>query len=443
MRGLRVVLILVLGFSLVGVVPAQASGGGGPLPGYTISNPPLTPAVVGGKTARVLQGVDSHAGYVIEVPPKWNGKLALWAHGYRGQGTVLTIDPPAYGLRQQLLDQGYAWAASSYATNGYDVASGVTTTRELATLFGKLVQRPKQVFIAGVSMGGHVIGRSLEEYPGFYAGALPMCGVLGDHELFDTFADYNLVAQDLADVPAYPAPADYLTNAVPKIQQALGMTELKPGGPDTLNPKGAQLRAITVNQTGGVRPGADTAFAYWKDFLFSLGAPSEGDTLAQDPGQIATNLFTRYRPDTPVEVNRTVQRVPAENLRARLSPKLSANPQIFGVPTAPVLSLHGLGDLFVPFSMEQVYRDDVARHGKTRLLAQRAIRTAEHCEFGNKEVSTAWNDLVRWVDTGRRPAADVVDDPKVVASAGYGCRFTDASAYPSGTRGFFAACPAP
>ena len=49
-------------------------------------------------------------------------------------------------------------------------------------------------------MGGYVIGRSLEQYPGFYAGALPMCGVLGDQTLFDFFLDYNLVAQDLAGV---------------------------------------------------------------------------------------------------------------------------------------------------------------------------------------------------------------------------------------------------
>jgi hypothetical protein len=447
MRVLRMVLSSLLGFVLIGgllgAVPAQASGGAPddqPLPGYTINNPPLTPAAVGGQPAKVLQGVHSHAGYLIEVPPAWNGRLAMWAHGYRGQGTVLSVDPPLYGLRQQLLEQGYAWAASSYYDNGYDVRAGVTTTRELASLFGKLVQQPKQVFIAGISMGGHIIGRSLEEYPGFYAGALPMCGALGDHKLFDYFLDYNLVAQDLAGERAYPTPPDYLTNAVPKTQQALGMTTLKPGGPDTLNALGAQLRAITVNQSGGARPGSDPAFAFWKDFLFGLLVPATGNSLAQDPGQVATNLFTSYRPNTPVDVNRTVQRVVPANPRARFSPALTELPQIFGLPTAPVLTLHGLGDLFVPFSMEQVYRDDVARHGRTQLLAQRAIRTVNHCEFDAKEVGTAWNDLTRWVDTGQRPASDVVNDPKAVAAPGYGCQFTDPAAYTTGTRRFFAPC---
>lgn len=405
-----------------------------PLPGYTIDNPPLPPATVGGLPAKVLQGVHRHAAYTIEVPPKWNGRLAMWAHGYRGTGTVLTVDPPLYGLRQQMLDQGYAWAASSYYANGYDVRAGVTGTRDLATLFGRLVGEPKRVFLAGVSMGGHIIGRSLEQYPGFYAGALPMCGVLGDHELFDFFLDYQLVAQDLADVPAYPPPADYLTAVVPRIQQALGLTAADP------NDLGKQFRAVVVDRSGGQRPGAEAAFGYWKDFLFGLGAPSTGEGLSRDPGQLATNIGTRYRPSAPVDVNRSVQRVPAENRWARNTASLTEVPRIQGRPTAPVLSLHGLGDLFVPFSMEQEYRDDVAHHGRTKLVAQRAIRTVEHCEFAPSEVGAAWNDLVRWVDTGRRPAADVVDDRAAVAAPGYGCRFTDPAAYETGTRRMFAPC---
>ncbi|GAA2106698.1 hypothetical protein [Actinomadura alba] len=419
---------------------AESSPGDGPLPGYTIDNPPLTPAIVRGEPTRVMQGVHRHAAYDIEVPPKWNGELVMWAHGYRGTGTVLTVDTPGYGLRQKLLDQGYAWAASSYYANGYDVRAGVLGTRDLALLFRDRVRKPRRTFIAGVSMGGHVIGRSLEEYPGFYAGGLPMCGVLGDHALFDFLLDYNLVAQDLADVDAHPPAADYLTNAVPRIQRALGLDGLRPGGPDTTNDRGKQLRAITINRSGGERPGAVAAFSVWKDFLFSLGTPPTGDSLPEDPGKVATNLLTRYSPDSPVRVNRTVERVAPESLRDRLSPGLSEVPQIFGVPSAPVLSLHGLGDLFVPFSMEQAYRSDAARHGRSGLVVQRAIRTADHCEFSAAEAGAAWDDLRSWVQRGARPAGDDVRSP---SAADYGCRFSDRAAYSAGTgtRRLYSACP--
>ncbi|MEV7332207.1 hypothetical protein [Micromonospora sp. NPDC093244] len=438
---------LILAVGLAGAAPAAASGrdpgGGQPLPGYTIENPPLAPLVVGGRPTTVRQGVHRHAGYIIEVPARWNGDLVLWAHGYRGQGTVLSPEPPAYELRQRLLEQGYAWASSSYDRNGFDIRSGVLGTRDLADHFGRTVRKPHRTYLAGVSMGGYVIGRSLEQYPGFYDGALPMCGVLGDQTLLDFYLDYNLVAQALAEVPAYPTPADYLNNAVPRIQVALGLAGLTPTGPDTTTDRGKQLRAITVNRSGGPRPGADAAFAVWKDFLFSISVPTgSGNSPAQRPGQLSTNLLTRYTPNSPVDVNATVLRVAPENVVQRLLPTLTEVPRIAGRPTAPVLSLHGLGDLFVPFSMEQAYATDVARNGRGRLVVQRAIRATQHCEFTPSEAGAAWDDLVSWVRTGKRPAGDTVTDPAVVARADYGCRFSDRAAYAAGvgTRRLYPAC---
>ncbi|MGW3606617.1 hypothetical protein [Micromonospora sp. NPDC005161] len=447
-RLLAATATLTLAVGLAGAAPANAtadrdSGGGQPLPGYTIENPPLAPLVVAGKPTTVRQGVHRHAGYVIEVPARWNGDLVLWAHGYRGQGTVLSPEPPpGFGLRQRLLEQGYAWASSSYDRNGFDIRSGVLGTKDLADHFGRTVRRPHHTYLAGVSMGGYVIGRSLEQYPGYYDGALPMCGVLGDQTLLDFYLDYNLVAQSLAGVSAYPTPTDYLTNAVPRIQVALGLAGLTPTGPDTTTDRGKQLRAITVNRSGGPRPGADAAFAVWKDFLFSISVTSGGDSPAQRPGQLSTNLLTRYSPNSPVNVNATVPRVAPENVWQRLLPTLTEVPRIAGRPTAPVLTLHGLGDLFVPFSMEQAYATDVARHGRSPLVVQRAIRATQHCEFTPVEAGAAWDDLVSWVHTGTRPAGDTVTDPAVVARPDYGCRFSDRAAYAAGvgTRRLYAAC---
>ena len=56
--------------------------------------------------------------------------------------------------------------------------------------------------------------------------------------------------------------------------------------------------------------------------------------------------------------------------------------------------------------MEQAYARDVAWHGRSRLVVQRAIRATQHCEFSPAEAGAAWDDLVSWVRTGapRRPA---------------------------------------
>lgn len=460
-------LALSLGSAPVAADPVAAGPGGSsgprgdqPLPGYTVVNPPLAPLAVDGATTRVEQGTRAHAGYVIEVPPEWNGELVMWAHGYRGTGSELTVDPPGYGLRRTFVEQGYAWAASSYARNDYDVATGVTTTRDLARYAGRVLGRsPERTYLAGVSMGGHVIGRSLEEYPAAYDGALPMCGVLGDQELFDYLLDYNLVAQTLADREVYPAPADYLTDDVPVIQQRLGIAGLTPGRPLT-NELGRQLRAVTTERSGGPRPGSDPAFAVWKDFLFTLYTADDGGRLARNAGRLATNVGTDYAPDSPVDLDALVRRVAPTDPASRRSDRLTEIPRIDGEPRVPVLTLHGLGDLFVPFSMEQVYAREVAAAGRSGLLVQRAVRAAGHCEFTPGEAGAAWDDLTDWVESRRgrghgvgggrsyadRPAGDDVLTRATVAAPGYGCRFTDPTGYASPqqfpTRALYPRCPA-
>lgn len=435
------------GISAAAAVPATGGDGGQPLPGYTISNPTLPPLSVAGQTTTVVQGVYKHAAFDLEIPPNWNGELVMWAHGYRGTGTVLTVDPPAYGLRETFAQEGYAWAASSYAENNYNPATGVTSTHDLAKYAAKLIgQKPTRTYIVGVSMGGHVIGRSLEEYPKFYAGALPMCGVLGDNRLFDFFLSYNLVAQTLAGTPAYPTPADYQTAVVPQIQTALGLVGLQPGL-DTTNELGNQLRDVTINLTGGPRPGAVNSFAIWKDFLFTLASPDNGGTLAQNAGRVATNVAKTYTPNAPVDINAAVPRVFPADVYSRYTPRLIQIPRILGYPKIPVLTLHGLGDMFVPFSMEQLYRNEVTYHGLGGNLVQRAIREAGHCEFTPTEVGQAWTDLTAWVEKGpsAKPAGDDVVTPSVLSNPTYGCRFTDPGGYATPattpTRALYARCP--
>ncbi len=447
------------GSGATGALNPAAGDGSKPLPGYTISNPPLAPLTAGGAPTTVTQGVFEHSAFDLEVPAHWNGQLVMWAHGYRGTGTVLTVDAPSYGLRQTFVDEGYAWAASSYYDNGYDVRSGVLSEHDLAVYAGSLLHRtPSRTYIVGVSMGGQIIGRSLEQYPYFYAGALPMCGVLGDDRLFDFFLDYNLVAQALAEHPAYPPTSTYLTTDVPAIEAKLGLVGLTAGQNPT-NALGRQLQAITVQRSGGTRPGAAASFSIWKDFLFSLATPDDGGTLALNPGRLAQNQLTRYSPNSPVDVNQTVQRVTPADLQSRLSTKLIQIPRIIGKPRVPVLTLHGLGDMFVPFSMEEFYARNVAMQGESGLLVQRAVREAGHCEYTPTEVGQAWTALQKWVRARAaarragldpngvtRPRGDDVINSRVIAGAHYGCRFTDQSAYADPadfpTRGLFARCPA-
>jgi hypothetical protein len=90
-----------------------------------------------------------------------------------------------------------------------------------------------------------------------------------------------------------------------------------------------------------------------------------------------------------------------------------------------MLTLHTLGDLFVPFLMEQVYAERVAAHHASHLLVQRATRDFGHCSFTGPELVTTFVDLVQWVEAGVKPAGDKVRDPDAVAHPDFGCTFTD------------------
>jgi hypothetical protein len=89
-----------------------------------------------------------------------------------------------------------------------------------------------------------------------------------------------------------------------------------------------------------------------------------------------------------------------------------------------VVSLHTLGELFVPFHMEQIYARRAAAHGNDDLLVVRAIRDIDHCGFRLTEQIQAFADMVRWVQTGVRPGGDDVLDPSAVADPDFGCAFT-------------------
>ena len=218
---------LAFSFALlsVGSLPALAAEP----PAYFVDESKLPFAALPGTDTQRYWGIHNGAGYRIEVPANWNGDLVMYAHGFRGTGLELTVSNPA--IRQYLVSNGFAWAASSYSKNGYDVRQGVKDTHALMQKFNGLVGHPRRAYMTGHSMGGHITGVAIEQYPQAYAGALPMCGVMGDNELFDYFLDYNLVAQALAGIQAqFPFPANYQAAVVPaKLQndKAISAPQIK------------------------------------------------------------------------------------------------------------------------------------------------------------------------------------------------------------------------
>lgn len=442
------ILMALIALTTVGVMPVAAAPGNGPPPEYFVDDSKLPFDALPGATA--FWGVHTGAGYRIEVPDNWNGSLVMWAHGFRGTGLELTVDN--HPLREFLIPNGYAWAASSYSRNDYDITVGVQDTHALATRFNGIVGKPDRVYLIGASMGGHITGVSIEQYRNFYDGALPICGVLGDFELFDYFLDFNAAAQQLGTgTSTFPVDeATYITETVPAIKANL---EAVPGGwPNALTPEGASLKNLVELRSGGDRPNFDEAWFFWNtfpsfasgpgNFLFDLGVGN--GSLARSPGSAVDNSDVVYQFDTDPTLTSAEEALNDGIVRVTHDPQarnrngLAQVPAIAGNPSVPVLSLHNLGDLFVPFHNEVIYGNEAAANGKADLVVQRAIRGVSHCDFTAAELVNAFADLVAWVEFGVKPAGDDVTDPAAVAANDFGCAFTND---PNGEHTLATPCP--
>jgi hypothetical protein len=457
--------LVTAGTPALAVVPAcSAPTPSSTQPGYLVADPDcdlngnpfvaLTDAT-GAAISSVHTGILAGAAYRVEVPLRWNGELVVYAHGYRGTGTTVFVANPA--LRAYYVARGFAWAASSFATNGYDVGQGVRDSYAMIGLFPQVTGLSASgVYMTGESMGGQITAVTIEKHPSSFVGAMPYCGVLGDTRLFDYFLDANVTAAALAgvhiDFPLQPS-ADYPNQWRTQVRQILPALGVTTGALPNLTAAGRTWSAVLERRTGGVRPGFDGSFAYWNaaraaapfgdlPFLFGLYPGLTGGTVNIAAGNVTDNRFTLYRSTDRLWPTAAEWRLNADVLRvkhtATADPGLGGVPRVNGRPPVPVLSLHDIGDLFVPLSMEQVYAQRAAANGRSRLFVSRAIRGVGHCDFTQSELRQGFDDLVNWVRTGHRPGGDAILDRRAVAAPTFGCRYT------VGVRAAFVApaCPA-
>lgn len=418
-------------------------------------------------------GVLNGAAYRVEVPENWNGDLVMYAHGFRGRDPeltrTLTVDNPP--TRKYLLDHGYAWAASSYSANYFDVRAGVEDTNALALAFtdiaernGRTVGAPDKYYITGISMGGFVTVAAVEEetlrtanYVVNYSGAAAMCGIVSDYEVFNYFAAHALSMFATAGVPSDTYPIEELQSKIDAAKAALWVDYSANSGRSGLTADGLQYYQLLKVLSGGERPIYDVGFGLFQNLLLSL-ADSDGtaDGVLIDSNADTSNIVYRFEselgePLTTHEINfnsMIVKAIPVDGANDLRDDGLRWIPKVNGQFNVPVVTAHGLGDLFVPPVLEQQYRLRAEANGNGDLLVQRAIRAPGHCDFSQAEYDNTLEAMLNWEQNGIKPAGDDWLSPEVVAAPDFGCTFTvDGPSVPPVTGGYpralLAPCAAP
>ncbi|HMG62173.1 MAG TPA: DUF6351 family protein, partial [Streptosporangiaceae bacterium] len=129
------------------------------------------------------------AKFKIKCPPgAWNGTLWLYSHGYVAPGARNPADYAQDRVTASwLLGQGFALAGSSYATTGWAIQQALPDQIAAKQAFSADFGAPRQTVAWGASLGGMVTAGLIQDFPGQFSAALPLCGVLAGGE-----ADWNL-----------------------------------------------------------------------------------------------------------------------------------------------------------------------------------------------------------------------------------------------------------
>jgi pimeloyl-ACP methyl ester carboxylesterase len=418
---------------LTGILVAVGAATGAAAAAPTCTNPAVT---------CVTGTAEDGSTFKAEVPPRWNGTLLLYSHGYV---PPFLPNPPADTWRNravadELLADGFALAGSSYASNGWAVKEALRDQIDLLDRFERRFGKPRRTIAWGESMGGMVTTGLVERHPRRFDGALPFCGILGgavglwNQNLDLQYAIKTLLSADPNPAVSGPASELELVNItdwpanVARANAAVAAAQATPEGrarlalaaalfplpdwydPNTQRParhdfetrQQQQFRALQfqlafifgfrqeVEQRAGGNPSWNAGVDYRR--LLSRSGSRE----------IAVALYRR----TGLELRRDLRRL-ERAARVRPEPRATAylirNTVFDGRIDVPVLTVHTTADGLVVSPHEDAYRDAVRRSGRARLLEQLYLDRPGHCTFTDDETLAALRVLLARLDRGRWP----------------------------------------
>ncbi|MCK4450130.1 MAG: prolyl oligopeptidase family serine peptidase, partial [Anaerolineae bacterium] len=193
----RLTLIILVLLAVASVRPATADNSL-PIPQGEIPESVLTACL-----ACDPDGVqESGAVYRICMPtiPPWNGDLVVYAHGYVSPTEPIGIPedqmtlPDGTSLADIANLLGYAFATTSYSTNGLAVLEGIADLVDLVDVFTAQKGAPDKVYLIGGSEGGLITTLAVEQHADVFDGGLAMCGPYGDFGYqINYFGDFRVV----------------------------------------------------------------------------------------------------------------------------------------------------------------------------------------------------------------------------------------------------------
>jgi hypothetical protein len=314
----------------------------------------------------------------------WNGQLVLFAHGY-----VVSTDPIAIPENQLKLPDGtslpglinsigYAFAVSSFRTNGLAVIPAVDDLRDLVDVFHRVVGPTSRIYITGASEGGLITTLSMERFPQVYNAGLAACGPIGDFPgEINYLGDFRVIFDYYFPgvIPGSPV-------VIPQDVMDKWTTLYSPNvtAVTTAKPQSAQQVLRITFAPGGDNP-TDTTTTF-QDVLW-YNVFTTNDAVQKLGGNPYDNRFRWYfGSQNDFDLNFKVPRIAA-------SPTALANMQAYqttGKLQRPLVTLHTTNDQIVPYWHELAYGLKALFNGSGAQLASIPVARYGHCNFQASDV---------------------------------------------------------
>lgn len=339
------------------------------------------------------------------MPNRWNGHLVVYA-----RGTVAASEPLGFYqltapgdiyLPDLMMALGYAFATTTFRTNGLNTLEAVEDLRILAERFPAVFGRaPRRTLLVAVSLGASPAAIALERFPHLFHGGYFLSGPVGSMRvqldyLFHVRAVYDyyfpgVLPGSITNVPP-GTQADWSSVHEPSLRQAV-----------LDDPARAfeMLRVLKIPHDPGDPVGASDIFERllwyhvfgWDDAIARLGGVPFDNTRA---------VYTGSSNDAAL--NAGVPRVagsPAAQ-RALLAYENTAR------PSRPVLILHNIGDETVPFAQAALYQWRAQRNGRGRFVTVEPVPGLGHVNMSAAEILRGFLRAAELAGAGLAPAREL------------------------------------
>ena len=331
--------------------------------------------------------------YLICPAANPSADLVIFAHGFVPPLAPVGIPydqlvlPDGTNIPALIHSLGLAFAATSYPTNGLAITQGVDDVKHLAAYYAANVGTPHKTYLTGVSEGGLVATKALEESPGVFTGGIAACGPIGD---FNYQIDHFMDARVLFDY-FFPGVIPGSPIAVPLEVQADFASCNIPG--------------CTVPYAARIKAALDAAPSKRSQLLKAASIPASPDPSQSVLDVLAYNILetddaiaklggnpydnhTRFYfgSSNDLLLNWRVQRFKANPVALAA---VAAGYQTTGKLEVPLITLHTINDNVVPFLHEVIYFGKAAQQRSLNNFVPLPVFRYGHCNFTQTDAVVA------------------------------------------------------